>query len=137
MAIYINFAANAILLAGKLAVVLTVPSVSVLASLVDAILDFLSTAIVWITTWLISRQDQYRYPIGRRRLEPIGVLVFSVIMITSFAQVALEAIQRLMSNDREVIQLYASSVPTSIHLFRPFLRFSDANTRLCKVVYQP
>ncbi|KAJ4418563.1 hypothetical protein N0V85_001396 [Neurospora sp. IMI 360204] len=105
LAIYINFAANAILLAGKLAVVLTVPSVSVLASLVDAILDFLSTAIVWITTWLISRQDQYRYPIGRRRLEPIGVLVFSVIMITSFAQVALEAIQRLMSNDREVIQL--------------------------------
>lgn len=105
LAIYINFAANAILLAGKLAVVLTVPSVSVLASLVDAILDFLSTAIVWITTWLISRQDQYRYPIGRRRLEPIGVLVFSVIMITSFAQVALQAIQRLMSNDREVIQL--------------------------------
>ncbi|KAK3956366.1 hypothetical protein QBC32DRAFT_136830 [Pseudoneurospora amorphoporcata] len=105
LAIYINFAANAILLAGKLAVVLSVPSVSVLASLVDAILDFLSTAIVWITTWLISRQDQYRYPIGRRRLEPIGVLVFSVIMITSFAQVALEAIQRLMSNDREVIQL--------------------------------
>ncbi|KAK3487266.1 uncharacterized protein B0T23DRAFT_405973 [Neurospora hispaniola] len=105
LAIYINFAANAILLVGKLAVVLTVPSVSVLASLVDAILDFLSTAIVWITTWLISRQDQYRYPIGRRRLEPIGVLVFSVIMITSFAQVALEAIQRLMSNDREVIEL--------------------------------
>lgn len=135
LAIYINFAANAILLAGKLAVVLSVPSVSVLASLVDAILDFLSTAIVWITTWLISRQDQYRYPIGRRRLEPIGVLVFSVIMITSFAQVALEAIQRLMSNDREVIQLYASSAP--IHLpIQDCFRY-DANTRFRKVAYRP
>jgi cation efflux family protein len=67
VAIYVNFAANAFLLAGKIAVVMSVPSVSVLASLVDAILDFLSTAIVWTTTWLISRQDQHRYPVGRRR----------------------------------------------------------------------
>jgi hypothetical protein len=105
LAIYINFAANAILLAGKLVVVLSVPSVSVLASLVDAMLDFLSTVIVWVTTWLIRKQDQYRYPVGRRRLEPLGVLVFSVIMITSFVQVALEAIARLASPDREVIEL--------------------------------
>ncbi|KAK3383910.1 hypothetical protein B0T24DRAFT_67736 [Lasiosphaeria ovina] len=110
LAINVNFAANAILLAGKLAVVVSVPSVSVLASLVDALLDFLSTAIVWITTWLISRQDQYRYPIGRRRLEPLGVLVFSVIMITSFVQVALQAIQRLASPDREIIELGAPAI---------------------------
>ena len=105
LAIYVNFAANAILLAGKIAVVVSVPSVSVLASLVDAMLDFLSTAIVWLTTWLIRKQDQYRYPVGRRRLEPLGVLVFSVIMITSFVQVALQAIQRLASPDREIIEL--------------------------------
>lgn len=67
VAIYLNFAANAILLAGKIAVIISVPSVSVLASLVDAALDFLSTVIVWITTWLIGHQDQYRYPVGRRR----------------------------------------------------------------------
>jgi len=107
LAIYVNFAANAILLAGKFAVVLSVPSVSVLASLVDALLDFLSTVIVWVTTWLIRHQDQYRYPVGRRRLEPLGVLVFSVIMITSFVQVALEAIQRLASTDHNLIQLCA------------------------------
>lgn len=105
LAIYINFAANIILLAGKVAVVATVPSMSVLASLVDAILDFLSTVIVWLTTWLISRRDHYRYPVGRRKLEPLGVLVFSVIMITSFTQVGLEAIQRLLSPDHRIIEL--------------------------------
>ncbi|KIH92751.1 cation diffusion facilitator [Sporothrix brasiliensis 5110] len=105
LAIYINLAANAILLAGKTAVVVSVPSISVLASLVDAVLDFLSTAIVWTTTWMISNQDQYRYPVGRRRLEPLGVLVFSAIMITSFVQVMLEAVQRLASEDREIIEL--------------------------------
>lgn len=67
LAIYVNLVANAILLAGKIAVIVSVPSVSVLASLVDAVLDFLSTGIVWTTTWLISQSDQYRYPVGRRR----------------------------------------------------------------------
>jgi hypothetical protein len=67
LAIYVNLVANAILLAGKIAVIVSVPSVSVLASLVDAVLDFLSTGIVWTTTWLIAQSDQYRYPVGRRR----------------------------------------------------------------------
>lgn len=105
IAIYINLVANTILLAGKLAVILLTSSLSVLASLVDAALDFLSTAIVWITTRLISNHDQYSYPIGRRRLEPIGVLVFSVIMITSFFQVSLQCFERLTSNDHSIVSL--------------------------------
>lgn len=69
LAIWVNMIANIILLVGKVVVVASVPSMSVLASLVDSVLDFLSTAIVWTTTRLISssQQDQYRYPVGRRR----------------------------------------------------------------------
>jgi hypothetical protein len=105
IAIYVNLAANAILLAGKIAVILLTSSLSVLASLVDAALDFLSTAIVWTTTRMIERQDQYRYPVGRRRLEPVGVLVFSVVMVTAFVQVALECLSRLNSDDHQIIDL--------------------------------
>ncbi|RMJ08020.1 hypothetical protein BHE90_006734 [Fusarium euwallaceae] len=107
LAIWVNFIANGILLAGKLAVIVSVPSMSVLASLVDAVLDFLSTVIVWITTRLISasHQDQYSYPVGRRKLEPLGVLVFSIIMITCFFQVGLECIQRLMDPAHHILEL--------------------------------
>ncbi|KIV95389.1 hypothetical protein PV10_03053 [Exophiala mesophila] len=105
-AIYLNLVANVVLLVAKLAVIVMTSSLSVLASLVDAALDFLSTAIVWTTTKLISQQDQYAYPVGRRRLEPVGVLVFSVIMITSFFQVFLQCINRLtVSGDHSVVQL--------------------------------
>ncbi|RDL34607.1 Uncharacterized protein BP5553_07735 [Venustampulla echinocandica] len=110
VAIYINLMANALLLAGKIAVIALTSSLSVLASLVDAALDLLSTGIVWTTTTLIDRQDQYRYPVGRRRLEPIGVLVFSVIMITSFCQVGLQCINRLTSNDHSIIELGLPSI---------------------------
>ena len=105
VAIYINLAANTILLILKIIVTVMTSSVSVLASLVDAALDFLSTAIVWTTTRLISSNDQYKYPAGRRRLEPIGVLVFSVIMITSFVQVAIEGLNHLTSDDHRIVQL--------------------------------
>ncbi|KAF1983449.1 hypothetical protein K402DRAFT_361196 [Aulographum hederae CBS 113979] len=110
IAIYLNLAANTILLILKIIVTIMTSSVSVLASLVDAALDFLSTAIVWVTTRLISRKDQYMYPVGRRRLEPIGVLVFSVIMITSFVQVALEGLQHLTGTDHAIVQLTIPAV---------------------------
>lgn len=110
IAIYINLVANVVLLAAKIAVIVLTDSLSVLASLVDAALDFLSTAIVWATTYLIARNDQYAYPIGRRRLEPVGVLVFSVIMITSFFQVGLECINRLTSDDHSIVELSIPAV---------------------------
>lgn len=110
VAIYVNLAANAILLAGKIAVIVLTSSLSVLASLVDATLDFLSTAIVWTTTRLISRNDNYSYPVGRRKLEPLGVLVFSVIMITAFFQVFLQCFQRLTSDDHSIVQLSPSAI---------------------------
>ncbi|KAF2676697.1 cation diffusion facilitator 10 [Lentithecium fluviatile CBS 122367] len=105
LALYVNMAANAALLILKIIVAVMTSSLSVIASLVDAALDFLSTAIVWFTSWMIARQDRYAYPVGRRRLEPIGVLVFSVIMITSFFQVAIEGFSRLTGPDRSIVQL--------------------------------
>jgi cation diffusion facilitator family transporter len=110
IAIYLNLAANTILLALKIVVTILTSSVSVLASLVDAALDFLSTAIVWTTTRLISHNDMYAYPVGRRRLEPIGVLVFSVIMVTSFVQVAIEGINHLNSSDHTIVQLTYAAI---------------------------
>ncbi|USW51323.1 Putative cation efflux protein [Septoria linicola] len=110
VAIVVNLIANTALLVLKIIVVILSSSVSVLASLVDAALDFLSTMIVGITTRLISRTDQYAYPIGRRRLEPVGVLVFSVIMITAFIQVMWEAASSLTNGDHEPVHLSNSAI---------------------------
>ncbi|KAL4994189.1 hypothetical protein BDV10DRAFT_10022 [Aspergillus recurvatus] len=111
VAIYVNFIANVVLLAAKIAALLMTNSVSVLASLVDGALDFLSTTIVWITTALIRRQDRYEYPISRRRLEPLSVLVFAVVMVTSFFQVAITSGSQLMSPEHAAVQL---SVPSAV-----------------------
>lgn len=110
LAIRINFVANVILLGSKIGIMALTSSMSVLAGLVDGVLDFLSTVIIWVTMTLIQTQDRNRYPISRRRLEPLSVLVFSVIMVTSFFQVALSSVNRLMGDDHTVVKLSMPSI---------------------------
>lgn len=98
VAIMVNFLTNFILLIGKLVVFILTSSMSVVASLVDSILDFLSTFIIFIANKVSNTKSwnvQYAYPVGRSRLEPLGVLVFSIIIIISFFQVGQEALKKL------------------------------------------
>jgi divalent metal cation (Fe/Co/Zn/Cd) transporter len=115
IAILVNFIANVFLLVAKIIVTLTSSSLSVLASLVDSILDFASTVIIYTVSRIIQRKDwrsRYQFPVGKARLEPIGVLVFSVIMIVSFIQVGVEAVDRLLTGGKThgIIQLSLQSI---------------------------
>ncbi|SNX88039.1 related to cation diffusion facilitator 10 [Melanopsichium pennsylvanicum] len=97
-AININLLVNILLLAGKGFAVLSSNSVSLIASLVDSALDLLSTVIIFATSKAIayrSWRTMYKYPVGKQRLEPLGVVIFSVLMIASFAQVLIESMGRL------------------------------------------
>lgn len=80
-------------------------SLSLIASLVDSALDLLCTAIVWVTNklvqWRINRLSR-QFPVGRRRLEPIGILVFSVIMVIAFMQVLKESVEKLLPGGEKV-----------------------------------
>lgn len=98
-AININVVANILLLIAKCVAIIYSDSLSLLASLVDSALDLLCTLIVWSTNKLVNwrlHKLKRKFPVGRKRLEPIGILVFSVIMVISFIQVAKESIEKLM-----------------------------------------
>lgn len=45
--------------------------------------------------WRI-RKLQHKFPVGRRRLEPLGIVVFSIIMIISFLQILQESVKKLL-----------------------------------------
>ena len=97
-AININVIANIILLIAKGIAALRSSSLSLIASLVDSALDLLCTLIVYSTNKLVQMRINSlsrRFPVGRRRLEPLGILVFSVIMVVSFIQVLKESIEKL------------------------------------------
>ncbi|WWD18783.1 hypothetical protein CI109_103238 [Kwoniella shandongensis] len=95
LALNVNTIVNIILVAGKTFAVLYSSSISLTASLVDSALDLLSTFIILGTSLAIGiKSDKHKYPAGKRRFEPLGVLVFSVAMIASFVQVFIESFQR-------------------------------------------
>jgi len=91
----INFIANIVLLLGKIIVVILTSSISIVASVLDSALDFLSTLIIFFSNKLANTKNSKKFPIGRARLEPIGVLVFSIIIIISFLQIGIESIEKL------------------------------------------
>lgn len=99
VAILVNFAINFLLLVGKIVVSLMTNSMSVIASLVDSVLDFLSTFIIFVANKLSNTKSwhsEHAYPVGRSRLEPLGVLIFSIIIIILFVQVGQELFKRLV-----------------------------------------
>lgn len=107
-AININVLANIVLLIGKIVAAFTTGSLSLIASLVDSTLDLLCTLIVWTTNKLVAwRLDglSKRFPVGRKRLEPLGILVFSIIMVISFMQILKESVEKLMPLKGEPEQL--------------------------------
>lgn len=96
--INVNLLVNFLLVFGKVFAVLSSNSVSLMASLVDSALDLLCTVVIFMTskaTAYRSWHTFYKYPVGKRRLEPLGVLIFSVLMVISFLQVLLESVNRL------------------------------------------
>ncbi|ODV58429.1 cation diffusion facilitator family transporter ASCRUDRAFT_17996, partial [Ascoidea rubescens DSM 1968] len=114
LAILVNYIINIVLLIGKIFVTVLTSSLSITASLVDSCLDFLSTTIIYITNKLSTSSDwksRIKYPIGRARLEPIGVLVFSIIIIISFLEVIRESLVSLFNNkNKNPIEIGKSSV---------------------------
>ncbi|KAI4220996.1 MAG: hypothetical protein L6R36_007210 [Xanthoria steineri] len=104
-AININVIANVILLVAKGIAAGYSSSLSLIASLVDSALDLLCTLIVWTTNklvgWRISKLRK-KFPVGRRRLEPLGILVFSIIMVISFLQILQESVKKLLPGGEKV-----------------------------------
>ena len=98
-AININVLANIALVIAKLVATTQSSSLSLIASLVDSGLDLLCTLIVWSTNKLVSwrlNALQRKFPVGRKRLEPLGILVFSIIMVISFLQILQESVEKIM-----------------------------------------
>jgi divalent metal cation (Fe/Co/Zn/Cd) transporter len=108
-AINVNVVANVLLLIGKLFSLRFSPSLSLAASTADSALDLFCTLIVYGTNRVVAwrlRALQMKYPVGRRRLEPIGILVFSVIMVVSFLQILQKSVYKLLPwGDHEVAAL--------------------------------
>ncbi|KAH1045744.1 hypothetical protein J1N35_036528 [Gossypium stocksii] len=101
LAIRISNVANMVLFAAKVYASVWSGSLAIIASTLDSLLDLLSGFILWFTAFSMSTPNPYRYPIGKKRMQPLGVLVFASVMATLGLQIILESVRTMVSDDDE------------------------------------
>ncbi|CAN1263149.1 Metal tolerance protein 10 [Linum perenne] len=89
IAIYASNVANLVLFAAKVYASMESRSMAVIASTVDSFLDLMSGFILWFTDHAMRKPNQYRYPIGKQRMQPVGIVVFASVMATLGLQIIL------------------------------------------------
>lgn len=71
VAIYASNAANLVLFLAKVYASVESRSLAVIASTLDSLLDLLSGFILWFTAYAMKDPNQYQYPIGKNRMQPV------------------------------------------------------------------
>lgn len=71
VAIYVSNVANLVLFLAKVYASVQSRSMAVIASTVDSLLDLLSGFILWFTDYAMRKQNNYQYPIGKQRMQPV------------------------------------------------------------------
>ncbi|KAM0826184.1 hypothetical protein ACQ4PT_069051 [Festuca glaucescens] len=101
LAIRLSNIANMVLFAAKVYASIRSGSLAIIASTLDSLLDLLSGFILWFTAFSMQTPNPYRYPIGKRRMQPLGILVFASVMATLGLQIILESARSLISDGGE------------------------------------
>ncbi|KAG8501096.1 hypothetical protein CXB51_003172 [Gossypium anomalum] len=57
-------------------------SLAVAASTLDSLLDLLAGGILWFTNLSMKTTNIYKYPIGKLRVQPVGISIFAAVMAT-------------------------------------------------------
>ncbi|KAG1360599.1 Metal tolerance protein 7 [Cocos nucifera] len=71
IAINISNIVNLFLFASKVLASIESRSLAVIASTLDSLLDLLSGFILWFTSYAMKKPNQYSYPIGKKRMQPV------------------------------------------------------------------
>ncbi|XP_062180935.1 metal tolerance protein 5-like [Phragmites australis] len=98
LAIRLSNIANMVLFAAKVYASIRSGSLAIIASTLDSLLDLLSGFILWFTAFSMQTPNPYKYPIGKRHMQPLGILVFASVMATLGLQIILEATRSLVSD---------------------------------------
>ncbi|VVB06106.1 unnamed protein product [Arabis nemorensis] len=89
-------------------------SIAIAASTLDSLLDLMAGGILWFTHLSMKSINIYKYPIGKLRVQPVGIIIFAAVMATLGFQVLLVAAEQLISNEpsekmnhKELVWLYS------------------------------
>lgn len=90
--------ANIVLLAFKIYATIKTGSLAIAASTLDSLLDLMAGGILWFTHLSMKKINIYKYPIGKLRVQPVGIVIFAAIMATLGLQILIQAVEQLIQH---------------------------------------
>ena len=81
-AVNASFLVNFFLFIIQMYAAISTGSLSLFATAADAFMDLVSSVVMLITSRLAARPSIYKYPVGRTRIETIGIIMFCCLMTT-------------------------------------------------------
>ncbi|CAN1307048.1 Metal tolerance protein 4, partial [Linum perenne] len=91
--------ANVFLLILKIYATVKSGSLAIAASTLDSLLDLMAGGILWFTHLSMKNINIYQYPIGKLRVQPVGIIIFAAVMATLGFQVLIQAVQKLITDE--------------------------------------
>ncbi|KAI1341278.1 hypothetical protein F5Y15DRAFT_377552 [Xylariaceae sp. FL0016] len=100
-AVNASFTVNFCLFIIQLYAAVSTGSLSLFATAADAFMDLVSSFVMLITSRMAARESIYKYPVGRRRIETIGIILFCALMTTVAIQLLVESARTLGGGETE------------------------------------
>ncbi|KAF2663301.1 hypothetical protein BT63DRAFT_380211 [Microthyrium microscopicum] len=95
IAVYGSSGVNLFLFVIQLYAAISTGSLSLFATAADAFMDLVSSAVMLFTSRLSKRPSIYKYPVGRTRIETMGIIMFCALMTTVAVELIVESARAL------------------------------------------
>lgn len=105
-AVNASFIVNFFLFIIQLYAAISTGSLSLFATAADAFMDLVSSCVMLATSRMAARPSVYKYPVGRTRIETIGIIMFCCLMTTVAIQLIIESGRALGAGARESESLH-------------------------------
>ncbi|KAK3402213.1 hypothetical protein B0T20DRAFT_504655 [Sordaria brevicollis] len=96
-AVNASFIVNFCLFVIQMYAAISTGSLALFATAADAFMDLVSSFVMLITSRLAARPSIYKYPVGRKRIETLGIILFCALMTTVSIQLLIESARNLGS----------------------------------------
>ena len=105
-AVNASFVVNFCLFIIQMYAAISTGSLSLFATAADAFMDLVSSFVMLITSRMAARPSVYKYPVGRTRIETIGIIMFCCLMTTVAIQLIIESGRALGAGAKESEELH-------------------------------
>ena len=127
---------NIVILISKTVAAVLSGSLSIVSAVIDSVVDLASGTIIWVSLYLIENANPNEYPRGRRRLEPLAIILVAMIMGIANLVMILESISLTVEDkidprvDAAAITLMCVTIVVKFTLMLVCHRYRSPSTRL-------